>query len=230
MKKYTVLAGNYGSGKTEISLNMAINSAKEGKKVLMIDMDIVNPYFRSSEHEQMLESLGIRVIKPCFANTAVDVPSLPPDIAAAFDGDYDAVIFDAGGDPVGASAIGVFKKQFELHKDETAFYFVINSLRPLQNDVESIREMLYLISNKARLPVNGLINNTNLANETQMEHVLGSLEMVEQVASLEGIPVQYIGVREDLAKPLKEKLGNRADCLMPLHIYMRPAWQDDTIE
>ncbi len=229
MKKYTVLAGNYGSGKTEISLNLAVNCAKEGKKVLMIDLDIVNPYFRSSEHEQMLKSLGIEVIKPCFANTAVDVPSLPPDIAAAFDGDYDIVIFDAGGDPVGASAIGVFKKQFALHEDETAFYFVINSLRPLQNDIDSIREMIYLISHKARLPVSGLINNTNLANETEIDNILESMEMVDQVAELEGVPVKYIGVREDLLGPLRERLGERAERLLPLHIYMRPAWQDDTI-
>ena len=89
--------------------------------------------------------------------------------------------------------------------------------------------MISLISHKARLPVSGLINNTNLANETEIDNILESMEMVDQVAELEGVPVQYIGVREDLLGPLRERLGERAERLLPLHIYMRPAWQDDTI-
>lgn len=106
LKKFIIIAGNYGSGKTEISLNLALAAAREGKRTMLLDMDIVNPYFRSSVKEEELEAEGIRVVKPCFANTTVDVPSLPAEIYSPFDLPLDRAIFDAGGDPVGASALG----------------------------------------------------------------------------------------------------------------------------
>ena len=117
--KYTVLAGNYGSGKTEISLNLAVKAAREGKRTMLVDLDIVNPFFRSSEHEDYLKSLGIAVVKPNFANTTVDVPSLPAEIYSAFDREMDAVFFDVGGDPVGASALGILHDKCRQHAKQS---------------------------------------------------------------------------------------------------------------
>ena len=108
MKKITVLFGNYGSGKTELSLNMALAAKQTLDDVTLVDLDIVNPYFRSSEHRAMLESSGIRVIAPVYANTGMDMPALPPDIASAFLSD--CAVFDCGGDAVGG---GLGRNRFD---------------------------------------------------------------------------------------------------------------------
>jgi len=124
MKKLIIYAGNYGSGKTELSLNTAIHMAQRGDTAL-VDMDIVNPYFRSSEHVSMLGEHGIKLIKPPFANTTVDVPSLSAEIYSAFT--YEYAVFDAGGDPVGAKALGGMREYFEEVREKVGFYYVVNA-------------------------------------------------------------------------------------------------------
>ena len=103
MKRFNIFAGNYGSGKTEISLNTALALAKD-RKTTLVDMDVVNPYFRSAESEKLLADHGIRLIAPPYANTNVDVPVLSAEVMAAFESE--TAVFDAGGDPVGAAALG----------------------------------------------------------------------------------------------------------------------------
>jgi len=218
MKKFCVFAGNYGSGKTELSLNFAINAAKEGKRTVLLDMDIVNPYFRSSEHEAMLTELGIRVIKPTFANTMVDVPSLPAEVYVPFDADIDLAVFDAGGDPVGAAALGILSEKFAENAEDTEFYYVINARRPLQEDSASVEEMLRQIEGRAKLKVTQLINNTNLAYETTEEDVEYGLKVVGEVSSHTGIPVAFTSV----GKWLKEKYPDAFE----VNIHTRPEWLD----
>ena len=222
MKRFNIFAGNYGSGKTELSLNMAVLAANAGKRTVLIDLDIVNPYFRSSEHEEELLREGIRTIKPCFANTAVDVPSLPGEIYAPFDIAYDCAIFDAGGDPVGAAALGLLAEKFDLVAEETEFFYVINACRPLQEEPEQIADMLRQIEAKSRMKVTGLVNNTNLAQETQAETVLRGAEIVRSVSNITGIPVRYTSALESVAKELREFDGE----LFPISLYMRPEWLD----
>ena len=79
-----IFCGNYGSGKTEIALNTALKLRSDGFKTALVDLDIVNPYFRSSEHGQMLAEHGIRLIAPTFAGTTVDVPALPAEVQTIF--------------------------------------------------------------------------------------------------------------------------------------------------
>ena len=83
--RYTVLTGNYGSGKTELALNIALRLAGAGKKVTLVDLDIVNPYFRSAEKAAEMEAAGIRVLMPTFAMTTVDIPALPAEIQSVFE-------------------------------------------------------------------------------------------------------------------------------------------------
>ena len=97
-----VIVGNYGSGKTELSLNLALKMAERGEQVTLVDLDIVNPYFRSSERTELLNEHGIKVYAPSFAMTTVDIPSLPADIQAVFADKSRRVIFDVGGDDTGS--------------------------------------------------------------------------------------------------------------------------------
>lgn len=220
--KYTVLAGNYGSGKTEISLNLAVRAAKEGKRTMLVDLDIVNPFFRSSEHEEYLKSLGILVVKPNFANTTVDVPSLPAEIYSAFDLPLDAVIFDVGGDPVGASALGILQDKFRQNMEQTEFLYVVNGARPLQETPEAVLEMMRQIERNSRLRVSAFINNTNLARQTDLATIRQGEELVAALCAQTGLPKKCTAVLEELA----EKAEVEGE-ILPLHLYMRPAWLDE---
>lgn len=220
--KYVILLGNYGSGKTEISLNMAINAANEGKKTVLVDMDIVNPYFRSSESEKMLNEKGIKVIKPCFANTMVDVPSLPPDIYTPFDSECDFAVFDAGGDPVGAAALGVLSEYFTRAEEETEAYYVVNTLRPLQDSPQSILDMLYQIQSRSGAKITGIINNTNLSIDTTPEMLEESQKIVSEVCILSGINQVYISGTEEILKRIPDfKIP-----FFTIKTYTRPTWLD----
>jgi len=227
LKKYNIFAGHYGSGKTEIAINTVLCLAKEGKKTILVDMDIVNPYFRSSEKEKMLESRGIRVIKPCYANTMVDVPSLPSEIYSPFtQGECDAAVFDAGGDPVGAAALGMLKDYFDENLENTEFYCVINTLRPMQQSAEEIMDMMREIENKSKLKLTALIHNTNLARKTRTEDVISGQQIVEEVSKKTGLPITAVYAMEDIADEVKK--GITGIPVVPLKLRMRPEWLDET--
>lgn len=224
--RYCIFAGNYGSGKTELSLNLAVDMQKRGKETALCDMDIVNPYFRSSEHRDMLTGRGIRLITPPFANTAVDVPALAAEVQAAFE--YEFAVFDAGGDPVGAAAIGTCHERFEQDRDQTMFLYVVNARRPLQLQALEVAEMLRQIEEAAQMKVDGLVNNTNLARDTTWQDLEYGSELCQEVSQATGIPVQFTsGTPEVLAE--YDAHGFK-DETFPLTIYTRPDWLDATAD
>ena len=130
---YLVLTGNYGSGKTEIALNIALESAKRMKTTL-VDLDIVNPYFRSSEKAEELREAGVRTLMPTYAMTTVDIPALPAEIQSVFEIPADRVIFDVGGDDTGAAALGRYYPSFAARRDRTEMILVVNCMRPLTRE------------------------------------------------------------------------------------------------
>ncbi len=221
--KYTVLAGNYGSGKTEISLNLAVRAAQEGKRTMLVDLDIVNPFFRSSEHEAYLKGLGILVVKPNFANTTVDVPSLPAEIYSAFDRELDSVFFDVGGDPVGAAALGILQDKFAQHAGQTELLYVVNAARPLQETPDAVLEMMRQIERNSRLSVSAFINNTNLARQTDAQIIGRGEQLVAELSRRTGLPKKCTAVLKELAGSVQAE-GE----VLPLHLYMRPVWLDET--
>lgn len=223
MARCFILAGNYGSGKTEIALNLSLAFSKKGKTVLA-DMDIVNPYFRSAEHGDMLLKNGIRLIAPIYANTLVDAPSISAEVFAAFS--YEYAVFDAGGDPVGTSVLGSIADRF-TGQEELEFYYVVNARRPLQKTAQQVTDMLLLIQAKARMPITGLINNTNLARETVVEDLLYGREVCMEVSQKTGIPIVYTSGEEPVLREYAQKTGETG--LLTLKIYTRPNWLDTTV-
>ncbi len=191
MTKYVVLLGNFGSGKSELALNFALNAKVLGNTVL-VDLDIINPYFRSSDQKELLQKQGIRLVSPLFAGANIEIMTLPPDVFAAFNGVYEQVIFDAGGDAGGAVALGQYHSYFaKIPREDLAVYLVVNPRRPLSDTVSQIVSLLHRIEDSCRLQVTGLINNGNLSVETTAEDLLFSYALVSEVSRQTGIPVAW---------------------------------------
>ena len=193
MKRINIFVGHYGSGKTEVSINFAIKN----KVDLIADLDTVNPYFRTNDAKEILEKENIRVVAPYYAGTNVDLPSLPPDVYAAFTGDKTAVL-DIGGDDDGAAVLGRFKNYITDENSEV--YFVVNVLRPETDSVEKIIEMIEAVEYTSRLKVTKLINNSNLMEETTYSHVEKGEEIVKKVSEVRNIPFFGNTVKKELAK------------------------------
>ena len=170
MSRIKIVCGHYGCGKTNFSLNLAFEQRAKGKNVTIIDLDIVNPYFRSSDYTESLKENGINIIASKRAGTNVDSPALPPDIFAAFDGNDD-IIIDVGGDDAGAYALGRFAPR--ILKEGYEMYFVINKYRKLISTPELAKELLEEIETACRLKACAVVNNSHLAEFTTEETILG---------------------------------------------------------
>lgn len=197
-KKYCVFIGNYGSGKTELALNFAIEAAKHGRTELL-DLDMVNTYFRLTEHGKMVKMKEIRLVSPNFACSGIETLSLPAEVASAFHMDWDTVIFDAGGDPTGAAALGRYHSDFAaLGPGELEVLNVINIRRPMAGTVEKIIALQDSMQRYSRLKITGIINNTNLAQMTGPDELRDGYEIIRQVSELTGVPVAYTSGRREL--------------------------------
>ncbi len=210
-----IITGHYGSGKTEFAINLALKKMSEGKKVTICDLDIVNPYFRTSDVKNFLSQKGINVIASEFASSNVDIPVLPGEILSVFADSRTEAVLDVGGDEDGAVALGGF---FNYIKNrEYRMFFVINTLRPMTANEDDILELAKKIEETSRLKITDIVNNTNLANLTDKNHILESVATVENCAQNMGVPVTYISGRRDVLKNLPE---NFKDKLFTLETFM----------
>lgn len=198
-KRITIITGHYGSGKTNIAVNIALNLAKESPKpVTIVDLDIVNPYFRTADFTDQLEEAGIKVIAPLYARTNLDSPALPPEIAAIFTSDCGPAVIDVGGDDAGAVALGQFSGRIEAAGYD--LFYVINAKRYLTREPEETVSLLRDIEAISRLKATRLINNTNLGRETTVSTVLESVEYAEQVSKRTMLPIAFTCVGRELAQ------------------------------
>ena len=177
MKDVKVLIGNYGSGKSELALNFAMQAAARGDRTELLDLDMVNTYFRLTERGKMVEQKEIR---------------LPAEVQSAFVLDWDSVIFDVGGDDVGATALGRYHQDFmALEPGALEVLNVVNIRRPLASTVEKIHRLQEGMQAHARLQITGMINNTNLATMTSADDLWDGYEVLREVVDRTGIPVTY---------------------------------------
>lgn len=223
MKRITLLAGHYGSGKTNIAVNMALDEAagsgwqtedrslsgngKAGKRfdrLAVADLDIVNPYFRTEDSREDLEKAGIRMICSIYANSNVDLPSMPEDLYAITDDRELRTIIDVGGDDRGALALGRLSEAIRAEADYEMF-MVINCCRPLTRDAASTLEVMREIELAGRLPFTGLINNSNLGRDTSPEDVLESLGYAREVERLSGLPLCHTTVDQNIFRELDRR-------------------------
>ena len=202
-----VLIGNYGSGKSELALNFAFEAAKHGRTEL-IDLDMVNTYFRLTERGKMVSQKEIRLVSPNFACSGIETLSLPAEVQSAFALDWDTVVFDVGGDAVGSTALGRYHSDFmELGPDQLEVLNVVNIRRPLAGTVEKIARLQEEMQIHSRLKITGMINNTNLANMTTPAELRDGYEMLREVSDLTGIPVAYTAGTKDLLEQFLAEKG-----------------------
>ena len=180
-KRLTLFAGHYGSGKTNIAVNYALSLAKEGKKVCIADLDIVNPYFRTKDSEKELSEAGIHLVSPQYANSNVDLPALPAESYRLVQDKSTFGIMDIGGDDRGAYALGRFADAIKAENDYR-MAFVVNCYRPLTSTVEDAVEIMREIEAASGLKFNCIVNNSNLGPETTPETILDSLDFVNKLS------------------------------------------------
>lgn len=197
MKRITIIAGHFGSGKTEFALNYAIELKRNYPRVTVADMDTVNPYFRTKDAQETLEALGIDVISPQFANTNVDILSVPSQILSVFESPDCRAVFDVGGDDEGAIVLGVYQKQ--IVQAGYDMLFVMNPNRPFTRTPDQALEMMASIEQASRLRFTGLVNTANLMEDTTPELVAQGEKIVKQTAEMAGLPFFYTaGTAENL--------------------------------
>ncbi len=187
--RLTIIIGAYGSGKSEIAVNMSLAQRKAlpDKKLLIADLDIVNPFYRSSDCGAVLEEAGVRLITPLYAGSNVDAPVLTPEMYVIFDDESYQGIFDIGGEDMGAIVLGSIRKRIE--NTDTAIYMAVNTLRPFTSDPEQIVVMTNELTAAAGFKIDGYLNNTNLLEETTSEMLEEGEKKILEASKLTGVPL-----------------------------------------
>ena len=212
-KRLTLFAGHYGSGKTNIAVNYALHLAKEGKQVVIADLDIVNPYFRTKDSAKVLEEAGVTLISPQYANSNVDLPALPAESYRLVQDKSIYGIMDIGGDDRGAYALGRYVPAIR-EEGNYRMVFVANASRPLTRTPEEALEVMREIEAACGLQFTDIINNTNLASETTAQTVLNSVSYVETLSQISGLPIFATTAVSAVAEKLEGQLPN----ILPLQL------------
>ncbi len=206
-KRVTLLCGHYGSGKTNVAVNMAYDLKEQYKDIVIADLDIVNPYFRTKDSKDDLESRGITLISSEYAGTNVDIPAMPQQMYMITDNKNLHAVIDVGGDDRGALALGRIAPAI-MEENDYEMLFVINCYRPLTRDAESTLEVMREIEDACRVKFTAIVNNSNLGNETKAEDVLNSVSYANEVSRLTGLPIKCTCVYGDIYDSVKTKIDN----------------------
>ena len=217
--RLSIVTGHYGTGKTEFAVNLALALAKDGASVMMADLDIVNPYFRSRERKALLEQAGIRMICSSQACSDADVPAIPPEVLTSLEDRTVRGVLDIGGDPVGARVLGRFQAQ--ILSEDYQLLFVLNANRPEVRTPESAIAYLRGIEATTGLTCGGIVNNTHLCGETTPAEIRKGARLAASVSQETGIPIvchtaeeRFLPALEDLPEPV-----------FPITIYMKKPWE-----
>ncbi|MBO8126209.1 MAG: hypothetical protein H0Z38_03120 [Firmicutes bacterium] len=220
-----VIGGAYGSGKSEVTLNLAEALAKTESAVLLADLDFVNPYFRSREWEGRLAD-NIKIISTSEGFQQADLPAISAAVAAGIRLGRDPLLIDLGGDPVGAKVLRRFADEPELQKAQ--FWVVVNPYRPFTSSPEQISSLVKRLEEAAGLRVTGLIANPNLLEETRFENIQKGLDPVQKAGEAIGLPVKFLAISYELYLEKKDSLEGLAESasltLFPLKRHLLPPW------
>ena len=189
-KHLTIILGHYGCGKTNLSLNLALDIARRGNKVTVADLDVVNPYFRTGDYREMLEKEGIKVVAPIFVSTNLDNPSLPAAMEDIFQPKDEYVVVDVGGDDAGAVALGRYARKINEYKDKDIFY-VVNKFRSLTSTPQDAAQILREIELASRIRANSVVNNSHLQQLTAAEDIYSSLDYAKKTAEILNLPLAF---------------------------------------
>ncbi len=217
-----IITGHYGSGKTEFSLHYAISLSKLNNNVAIVDLDVVNPYFRSREKNMMLKNYDIQVIGSSIgdSNLAADLPAIPAEVNFFLESQDHMTILDVGGNAEGSRVLARFSKK--IKKQNYDMYIVINANRPQTSEFEHIKKMIYDIETVSGLKINGLINNTHMLYETTEQDILKGLNLCREVSMKLDIPIIYNVIPEYLSLDIDRHAIDKIFIIDQL--YLRPNW------
>lgn len=215
-----IIVGNYGSGKSEVAVNLAVNCRRNGRAVRIADLDLVNPYFRTREARRQLTEMGIEVILPPERYMHADLPILDPAVSGAIQSPGDLTILDAGGDDVGATVLAALAHAFR--DQPVRMLQVVNPYRPFTETIEGCQQIRSEIESAARMAVDGIIGNANLLDETTPRHIYDGYEFVRKLAVAMALPLEFITV----AAPLLPRLErSRLGCpILPIERQLVTPW------
>lgn len=212
-KRVTVLTGHYGSGKTSLAVNWALKLSESGRAVTVADLDIVNPYFRTTDRRRELEARGIRLIASPFANSNLDLPALPAELYTMVESREGYAVLDVGGDDRGAVALGRYAP-FLLAEGDYEMLFVVNFCRPLTRTALEALGVLREVEAACGLPATALVNNSNLGRETTANTVLQAVGRMQELSQLAGLSVKMTAV----SRELKDQLEGNIENLFPMDL------------
>lgn len=219
MGSLAIFAGGFGSGKSEITVNFAIDMASKSNNTVLADLDLVNPFFASRDAREKLARQNVKLVAPGADLAYADVPNLPAEIIALMKQDNDMLI-DLAGDEVGSLVIGYLNK-LVIQRGNYEFYLVINPYRPFARDLGSLMELRKLLERGGLVKFTGIISNPNMVEETDLDVVLNGHRRVVEFAVKLGLPVKYLTVEERLVGYLPHEFDSIAK---KLNLYLRPGW------
>ena len=232
MKKIVILIGNYGSGKTEIALNLAVRAAAEGKRTQVIDLDKINDYFRMSDHVKLLDEKKINLVSPTFVGAGLTQTNMSAAVGSAFAQDWDLVVFDVGGDPAGAMSLARYHSDFAaLEPGQLEVYDIINVRRPMSETPEKILKLKADMEGFARQTVTGFVHNSNLQAWASAQDLRDGYPVVKAASEMSGIPIVHTtGLPAYLDEFLRDEGLDRRfiGTPIPLTTYMHRSWADFT--
>ena len=217
--RISIVTGHYGTGKTEFSVNLALALAAEGASVMLADLDIVNPYFRSRERRSLLEEAGVRLISSSQACSDADVPSLPAELLAILENRDIRGVLDIGGDPVGARVLARF--QPKIVQEDYQLIYVLNANRPEVRTAEAAVRYLRGIEATTGLTCTGIVNNTHLCGDTTEEEIRKGAALAAEASRETNIPV-LCHVAEEKFVPT---LSDLPETVFPITIKMKKPWE-----
>lgn len=220
--RVTILTGHFGSGKTEIAINLALSERKRFEKVAISDLDVINPYFRSRDAALLFSQHQIDLIAPRPELAASDLPIVSGEIYRVLHDPSYRVIIDVGGDKDGATVLGQYYHEWQESMPE--MLFVLNANRPYVSKLEGVFSTIKQIENASRLKVAGIINNTNIGSETTMNEVVSGFEFGRLVAEKLHIPLIYTCISTHLEKEAKAFLKIHPGKL--IQRYMKLPWEE----
>lgn len=223
-KGVVIIVGNYGSGKTEVAVNLAVHQQRSGLQVSIADLDLVNPYFRTREARNALTDLGIRTVLPPENMLHADLPILTPEVAGLIRNPGDLAVLDAGGDDVGATVLSALADGFRDSRSPVRMLQVVNPFRPSTSSLEGCLKMRASIEKAAGMAVAGWIGNTHMLAETTPDHIIEGHDFMNALAGKSGVPLFFITAAAHLHDLVAAAVS---DCpILPIFRQLVPPWQN----
>lgn len=221
IKGIVIIVGNYGSGKTEVSINLAVNQKRAGVDVKIADLDLVNPYFRTREARKALAKLGIEVVVPEEKYLQADLPILSPVISGLIRQPSDLTLIDAGGNDVGATVLAALADSFR--NKSVHMLQVVNPFRPFTDTIESCLKMRDEIERASKMAINGIIGNANLIDETSVDDIYNGYDFVKTLSGESRLPLKFITASVELLPEID--MGRLSCPVLPIERQLVPPWK-----